>query len=1023
MFRNYESCNGVFDPDALCHLLRQPAAARSSTEAVALCNLMETVAFCKVIPPNLMFEWCRLLDFAIFQENDILQEQNSFQFSDFAVFMVVSGSLHEHAQPDTLDPDFVRFKEYKENILPLQKDQKTAKLLTTSTRTDCFGPYIRSIGVGEVFGDRGILGKRCRQTTVIADSSTVRCMKITRKKFSEFTRLMPSLAAQPEVVWQLMQTHADRRSEQEKSELLIQLQRLPAFSALPPDAVADIAAASRGGSFNVGDVVFPVDDESRYFGIILEGEIASFSRDEVSLAAFPGMQMHTFEASNKVDQDRFNLMQQRYGTMLQKFSHGSIVGVGALWLPETSCVARLDNTALLKGKSLQDAMSEGVPTVFETFAAKGSRVRRTMSFVSMSKGLQVIIVDSQSLTMAKAILKNTESFIPSQLLAALERQPHLRSSHEHLSLTAYLLTFKYCQRLPAATVSDFAKHVEISLRKKGECIQRQGVRPSNFIMPFKGSVSMFRVPPPPHRDDDDDEDDMRFGDCERSQAGAGFEEDYHQKIKSRGGSPRSKGVGSRHGSKRTSPSPPRTAALAECAIPSTADTDSGAAGADEGEDFAGIFGDKIGSVCVGVPVDELALVMNALSPFTAVVTSHVARLFILPPLIYAKLLQRFHKEELSKLCKDIIQSVPVFRSWALPKVMNLIRYFEPKEYFRGQKLMSQVSNRRNEQRRIMLILEGSCAVEADLPRSSEHNLESDIKMRQKEELENQSLRELVLSNDTSPKVEVRKLRHLKRAVITLFGQSTVLLDGFATQPLSYDIVAIERVTCLELSGEEFSKVSNSTLEYIAEQEAMTNSWRGSVVAKLAVIRAPNFNLNKAEAEVDVDSIVAAINSKKKADERAAKERSRSPKGRDNRRSPVHESNSIEGTMKAKEAVASKNATFAFGQHRNGGPTVLEATLISNSTSANRDVGARVMGNTAHSTQENSLLESSDWWAAMGIDGMEGKGGLLARQSSSPVATLSHSGVAVVAPTREFARSTFGVKVGESVGGVLCLKFQ
>ena len=799
MFRKYESCNGIFDPDALCHLLKKPAAARSSSEVVALCNLMETVSFCKVIPPDLMFEWCRLLEFESFHENDILQEQNSFQFSEFAVFVIISGTLHEHAQADIQDPDFFRFKEYKENILPLQKDEKTAKSLTSATRTECFGPYIRSIGVGDVFGDRGILGKRCRQTTIIADSSTVRCMKITRKKFSEFTKLMPSLAAQPEVVWQLIQTHADRRSEQERNELLVQLQRLPAFSALPPDAIADIAAASRGGSFNTGDMVFPVDDESRYFGIILEGEMASFCRDDASMAAFPGMQVRTFEASNKVDQERFRMMQQRYGTLLQKFSHGSIVGVGALWLPETSCVARLDSAALVRGKSLQDSTSEGIPTVYETVAAKGSRVRRIMSFVSMSKGLQVIIVDSHSLTMAKAILKNTESFIPTQLLTALERPPHLRSAHEHLSITAYLLTFKYCQRLPAATVSDFAKHVEVSLRKKGECVQRQGVKPTNFIMPLKGSISLFRVPPPPHRDDDDDDDDVRWGDGERS-VSASFEGD-HERLKnrsSREGSPGSKGRSSRHGSKRLSPSPPRNGALVECAVPSTAETDQGALNTDDGEDFAGIFGVKIGSVGVGAPIDELALVKNALSPFTAVVTSHVARLFILPPFIYAKLLQRFHKEELSKLCKDIIQSVPVFRSWALPKVMNLIRYFEPREYFRGQKIMSQLSNRRNEQRRIMLILEGSCAVEADLPRSSEHTLESDIKLRQKEELENQSLRELALSNDSSPKVELRKIRHLKRAVITVFGKSTVLLDRFAPQSLCYDIVAIERVACLEL---------------------------------------------------------------------------------------------------------------------------------------------------------------------------------------------------------------------------------
>jgi CRP-like cAMP-binding protein len=887
------------------------------------------------------------------------------------------------------------------------------------------GPYIRSIGVGEVFGDRGILGKRCRQTTVIADSSTVRCMKITRKKFSEFTKLMPSLAAQPEVVWQLIQTHAERRSEQEKNELLVQLQRLPALSALPPDVISDIAAASRGGSFNVGDMVFPVDDESRYFGIILEGEMASFCRDEASLAAFPGMQVHTFEASNKLDQERFKTMQQRYGTLLQKFSHGSIVGVGALWLPETTSVARLENAALSRGKSVQDSVSEGIPTVFETITAKGSRVRRIMSFVSMSKGLQVIIVDSQALTMAKAILKNTESFIPSQLLASLERRPHLRSAHEHLSLTAYLLTFKYCQRLPATTVSDFARHVEVSLRKKGECVQRQGMRPSSFIMPLKGSISLFRVPPPPNRDDDDDEDDLRWvdgeqlldDDRERTKSRGGSPA---SRTKSRGGSPASKGPSSRHGSKRMSPSPPRTAALAECAIPSTADTDHGAPNADDAEDFAGIFGDKIGSVSVGAPVDELALVLNALSPFTAVVASHVARLFILPPSVYAKLLQRFHKEELSKLCKDIIQSVPVFRSWPLPKVMNLIRYFEPKEYFRGQKLMSQVSNRRNDQRRIMLVLEGSCAVEADLPRSSEHTVEGDIKLRQKEELEEQSLRELALSSVSSPKVESRKLRHIKRAVITVFGQSTVLLDGFAAQPLSYDVVAIERVMCLELSGEEFNKVSNSTLEYIAEQEAMTNSWRSSVVAKLAVIRAPDFALSKPDTDVDVDSIVAAINAKKKAELLAAKERSCSPNSRQNRPSPARQSGSIEGPTLVNSPLESKLATVSFGQRAKYGPRAHEATLPPNYKCLNQDPVPPAVGtptNGAHGNTSSSL-DGSNWWQVMGIEGMEGKGGIPARQSYSAAAPAARSAAVVDSSTRENARAAFGVKVEQDAAYVI-----
>ena len=33
LFKNYEKSNGIFDADALCHLLRQPAAARSSSEA------------------------------------------------------------------------------------------------------------------------------------------------------------------------------------------------------------------------------------------------------------------------------------------------------------------------------------------------------------------------------------------------------------------------------------------------------------------------------------------------------------------------------------------------------------------------------------------------------------------------------------------------------------------------------------------------------------------------------------------------------------------------------------------------------------------------------------------------------------------------------------------------------------------------------------------------------------------------------------------------------------------------------
>lgn len=1004
LFKNYEKSNGIFDADALCHLLRQPAAARSSSEALALSNLMETVSFSQVIPPNLLFEWCRLLEFAMFEENDILQEQSSFQFSDFAVYLVISGTLHEHAQPDTEEPDFVRFKEYVDHILPLQKDQKTANTLTIATRTECFGPNIRSIGVGEVFGDRGILSKRCRQSTVVAHSSKVRCIKITRKKFSEFTKLMPSLAAQPDVVWQLMQTHADRRSEQEKSELLVQLQRLPAFLTLPPDTIADIAAASRGCSFNLGDVVFPVDDESRFFGIVLEGEIASFSRDEAALAAFPSMIVHRVEGSNKIEQERINLMQQRYGIMLQKFSHGSIVGVGALWLPETACVGRLDCSSLLRSNSSQDAMSEGVPTAYETVAAKGSRVRRTMSFVSMSKGLQVIIVDSHALTMAKIILKKTEIFMPSQLIAALQRPPHLRNAFDNLSLTAYLMTLKYCQRLPTTTVSDVAKHVEVSVRKKGECIQRQGARPSYFFLPFKGSVSMFRVPPPPRRDEDEDDDDMRWLDEGESQAGT-CTEDNRPKTKSRGGSPHSKGLGSRHGSKRLSPSPPRTAALAECAIPSTADTDLGAVGVDDdGEDFAGIFGDKIGCVGNGVPLDELALVTNALSPFTAVVTSPVARLFTLPLTMYGKLLQRFHKEELSKLCKDIIQNVPVFRSWMLPKVMNLVRFFEPKMYYRGQKIMSQISNQKNEHRRIVLIMDGSCAVEAELPRSSDHSLEDEIKLRQKEELEDESLRSLALSNDHSPKLGVRKIRQLKRAVITIFGNSTVLLDGFCVQPLSYDIVAIEHVSCLELSGEEFSKVSNSALEYIAEQEAMTNSWRSTVVAKLAVIRAADFSLSEAPPEVDVDSIIDAMNAKKKIEQRAAKERSHSPKGR-NRQAAVLQSSVNNASDHDPSYRHTKNALSpAFGQRNRSDQR--EAAVVTNVNSSGRRLADKI---SLIETTSKVSIETGNWWASMGIEGMQEKSSIVTPPCSNQCMTFPAAATAV-ASTREFGRSVFGAKV-------------
>lgn len=1014
LFGLYQKCNGIFDPDALCHLLKQPAAVRSSSEAVALCNLMETITFCQVIPPQLMFEWCRMLEFSTFQENDILQEQNSFHFSDFAVFVIISGTVHEHSQPDTQDPDFERFKEHINTILPLQKDQHAAKALTSAARTDYLGPFIRSIGVGEVFGDRGILSKRCRQSTVIADSSRVRCMKITRKKFTEFTKLMPSLAAQPDVVWQLMQTHADRRSEQEKSELLVQLQRLPAFSALPADTIADIASASRGSSFNIGDVVLPIDDDSRYFGIILEGEMASFSRDEAALAAFPGMQVNKCEGSNKIEQERLKLMQQRYGTVLQKYAHGSIVGVGALWLPETSCVARLDSSAALEGKGEQDASSDGIPTVYETVAVKGSRVRRTMSFVSMTKGLQVIIVDAQALNSAKSVLKNTESFMPSQLLAALERPPNLRNFHERLSLTAYLLTFKYCQRLPASTVSDLAKHVEVALRKKGECVQRQGVRPSTFFLTFKGSVSLFRVPHPPRRDDDDDDDDLRWGDEGASQHGSGFEED-HAKTKSRGGSPRSKGAGSRHGSKRLSPSPPRTAAMCECAVPSTADTDVGLAGADDGEDFAGIFGNKIGCVGVGSPIDELALVTNSLSPFTAVVTSQIARFFTLPSSVYSALLQRFHREELSKLCKDLIQRVPVFRSWALPKVMNLIRFFEPKQYFRGQTLMSQSCNQKNEHRRIIIILDGNCAVEADLPRSFDHTLESEIKLRQKEELEDESLRSLSFSHDSSPKTGVRKIRQLKRAVITMFGHSTVLLDGFASQPLSYDVVAIEGVSCLELSGEEFSKVSNSTLEYIAEQESITNSWRSTVVAKLAVIRAPDFSLTKAVTEVDVDSIIDAINAKKKQEQRAARERSISPKDKSRRNIERQKGATVASEHEVSLQPSKHSSSPTMYQRGKHGQSALEATLVPNFQSPSSNSFGTVARASFEASSKVHSQGSDDWWTSMGIEGMQSTKSVIALQASGLDAPhLSPATAAAVTPTREHVRATFGVKVKQTI---------
>jgi CRP-like cAMP-binding protein len=1004
--RKYPSCNGIFDSDALCYLLRQPAASRSSSDMVALCNLMETVSFFKVIPPNLMFEWCRLLELATFEENDILQEQNSFQFSDFAVFVVISGLVVEHAQPDTQDPDFSRFKEVKENVLPFQKDIQTAKALITDIRNDCFGPIIRSMRVGEVFGDRGILSKRCRQSTVIADSQIVRCIKITRKKFMEFAKLMPSLAAQPDVVWQLMQTHPDRRTEQEKGELVVQLQRLPAFSALPLDVIADVAGASRGGLFNFGDVVFPVDDENRYFGIILEGEMASFSRDESALKAFPGMQVAKIEDANKTEQERLKLMQQRYGLYLQKFSHGSIIGVGALWHPEISCVARLDNAAEFKGKSLQNALSEGVPTVFETVAAKGSRMRRTMSFVSLTKGLQVIIVDSHALLTSKSILKNSETFFPSQLLAAIERPPHLRNAYDCLSLTAYLLSFKYCQRLPLATVSDLAKHFEASYRKKGECIQRQGARPHNFFMLFKGSASLFRVPPPPLRDDDEDDDETRFGASSRSQCDQSFEEG-RPNTRSRVGSPNSKGMGSRYGGKSVSPSPPRTAALIECAVPSTADTEHGSS--DDIEDFAGIFGDKIGAVGVGASVDELALVVNALSPFSAVITSPFARLFTLNPDLYAKILRRFHRDELSRLCKQIAHDVPVFRSWTLPKLMNLVRYFEPKEYFRGQRIMSQVHDHKNEHRRIVLVLEGSCAVEAEIPHSADHCLESEIKQRQKDELEEESLR--LLNDDKSYKDGIRKARQIRRAVITMFGKNTILLDGFAAQPLSYDIVAIESVSCLELSGEEFSKVNNAALEYIAEQEAMTNSWRSTVVAKLAVIRAPNFSLNKIDPGVDIDSIIDAINSKKISEQRSAKNLSRSPQNK-NRRSPERLSGAAESLGNTKHPVSSKvPLPPSFGQRSITVQASSGATLVSSTGLLQEHSQGLVQGSQAAIPPLASSFDSKGWWAAMGIEGMADQPSHLVQQKSRVVSSSANDCVGSAVDTaREFARANFGVKV-------------
>jgi hypothetical protein len=108
----------------------------------------------------------------------------------------------------------------------------------------------------------------------------------------------------------------------------------------------------------------------------------------------------------------------------------------------------------------------------------------------------------------------------------------------------------------------------------------------------------------------------------------------------------------------------------------------------------------------------------------------------------------------------------------------------------------------------------------------------------------------------------------------------------------------------------------------------------------------------------------------------------------------------------------------FGQRRKEGPLVHEATLVLNFESRNRNAGAHVLGNTVDSAHENSLPQSNSWWAAMGIDGMEGKGGFLSRQYSTSIAPQSHPAAADVTSTREIVRTTFGVKVRESVGDVI-----
>jgi hypothetical protein len=216
---------------------------------------------------------------------------------------------------------------------------------------------------------------------------------------------------------------------------------------------------------------------------------------------------------------------------------------------------------------------------------------------------------------------------------------------------------------------------------------------------------------------------------------------------------------------------------------------------------------------------------------------------------------------------------------------------------------------------------------------------------------------------------------------------------------------------LELSGEEFSKVSNSTLESIAEQELMTNSWRSTVVAKLAVIRAPDFSLGKVDSEVDVDSIVDAMIAKKKAEQRAAKERLCSLKGKTTRNSEL-QNNAVEVSRHDNNPTEINLAPLpVFGLRNKGSLRAIETTHVPNLQTLNQHRAIGIAARASFETTSALSLADNDWWAAMGIEGMEGTASPLVRQNF--VVDKSFEKLAATAPlasTREFARATFGLKV-------------